>query len=60
MSLKGRIGHGNVPWASRDWDPQIKCRVSYCPMNKRGKCEIPDQIDIRPDGICQKAIDFKP
>jgi hypothetical protein len=33
---------------------------SYCPMNRNGKCEIPTAIDIRPDGVCQKAIDFKP
>lgn len=62
MRIKGRIpkgdGHG---WASRDYAPFVKCRVSYCPCNnKSGQCELPSEIEIRADGVCQKAIDFKP
>lgn len=61
----GRIGgnRGNRPnWVSRDYadDYQPKCAVAYCPCNRSGHCETPTQIDIRSDGVCQKAIDFKP
>lgn len=60
---KGRVRkqYGGHSWASRDYTGDIKCHVDYCPCNnKNGMCELPSNVDIRPDGKCQKSIDFMP
>jgi hypothetical protein len=55
---RGRYGGG---FTSRDYSlPNPKCAVGYCPCNRYGRCELPAQIEIRADGRCQKAVDFKP
>lgn len=45
---------------SRDWAPHdVRCQVAYCPCNRHGRCTLPSQIDIGPDGKCRKADEFK-
>ena len=55
---RARRAHG-YPVSRDAYADDVKCSVSYCPCNRVGRCALPSQIEIRADGVCQKAIDFK-
>jgi hypothetical protein len=49
---------GEVPETTTSLE--LNAGVAYCPINKDQVCTLPAVADIRPDGRCEKAVEFDP